>query len=198
MVSSSTHHIHQATAAALLLHLSASRASGDLTQYGSHSNDFQVTLWMLPIIYIILCLVRFILTMAFRPLFIAIKGDMSFKECIFVCVAGLRGSASLIMGSAVVTHELHGAVEESFSVSSLCCWLVSVLCLMFVFVCVAGLRGSASLIMRRAVVTHELPGAVEESFLMSVWYCRLPRPYAGMAFRPLWWCTKQLASCLHC
>lgn len=54
--------------------------------------------------------------MAFRPLFIAIKGDMTFKECIFICVAGLRGSASLIMGSAIVTHEL-GASTDSFSVS---------------------------------------------------------------------------------
>eukprot|EP00878_Enallax_costatus_P002544 GHUV01002726.1.p1 GENE.GHUV01002726.1~~GHUV01002726.1.p1 ORF type:complete len:958 (+),score=224.31 GHUV01002726.1:205-3078(+) len=91
------------------------RASGDLTQFGTHANDLEVTLWMLPIIYIILCLVRFVLIVAFRPLFIAIKGDMSFKECVFICVAGLRGSASLIMGSAVVTHEL-GVTSEAFSV----------------------------------------------------------------------------------
>eukprot|EP00775_Hariotina_reticulata_P013876 gene13876-13995_t len=71
---------------------------------------------MLPVIYIILMLVRFVLTIAFRPLFIAIKGDMTFRECIFVCAAGLRGSASLIMGSAVVTDQLHGQGDVTFSV----------------------------------------------------------------------------------
>lgn len=92
------------------------RASGDLTKFGTHHNDLEVTLWMLPIIYIILTIIRFVLTMAFRPLFIAIKGDMSVKEGIFVCAAGLRGSASLIMGSAVVTSELQSTTEFSVSV----------------------------------------------------------------------------------
>jgi hypothetical protein len=42
---------------------------------------------------------------------------MTFRECIFICAAGLRGSASLIMGSAVVTDQLHGQGNISFSVS---------------------------------------------------------------------------------
>eukprot|EP00879_Flechtneria_rotunda_P004544 GHRR01004799.1.p1 GENE.GHRR01004799.1~~GHRR01004799.1.p1 ORF type:complete len:1688 (+),score=648.93 GHRR01004799.1:153-5216(+) len=86
------------------------RASGDLMETGDHS-DLPTTLWMLPIIFIVLTLLRFGLTFAFRPLFILMRGDLSFKECIFVCAAGLRGSASLIMGSAVVTEQLHTVVQ---------------------------------------------------------------------------------------
>lgn len=58
---------------------------------------------MLPIIYIILNILRFVLTLAFRPLFILFRGDLSFAECAFVAGAGLRGSVSLIMGQALVT-----------------------------------------------------------------------------------------------
>lgn len=93
------------------------RAAKDLLELGPAGNeDLYTALYMMPVIYVILCLLRFVLTMAFRPLFIAIKGDMSFRECIFICAAGLRGSASLIMGSAVVTYQMHGNVQ-SFNVS---------------------------------------------------------------------------------
>ncbi|KAF8065728.1 NHX8 [Scenedesmus sp. PABB004] len=84
------------------------RASNDLLSLKLHRGDLATTLWMVPIIYAILMLLRFGLTAAFRPLFIAIRGDMSFSECIFITVAGLRGSASLIMGSAVVTYQTSG------------------------------------------------------------------------------------------
>eukprot|EP00882_Tetradesmus_deserticola_P021824 GHRQ01023626.1.p1 GENE.GHRQ01023626.1~~GHRQ01023626.1.p1 ORF type:complete len:386 (+),score=167.11 GHRQ01023626.1:523-1680(+) len=91
------------------------RASTELVQGADGAKDLIFTLWMMPIIYIILTLLRFGFTMAFRPLFIAIKGDMSFRECIFLCAAGLRGSASLIMGSAVVTYQMHGT-SKTFNV----------------------------------------------------------------------------------
>lgn len=73
---------------------------------------------MLPIIYIILMLLRYALTALFRPLFILIKGDINNQECIFVTFAGLRGSASLIMGSAVVTQQfaLYAGTPETFPV----------------------------------------------------------------------------------
>lgn len=73
---------------------------------------------MLPIIYIILMLLRFGLTAMFRPLFLLIKGDINMKEMVFVTVAGLRGSASLIMGSAVVTQQFAkvAGTPETFSV----------------------------------------------------------------------------------
>jgi NhaP-type Na+/H+ and K+/H+ antiporter len=90
----------------------------ELVQGPDGTKDLAFTLWMMPVIYIILSLLRFGLTMAFRPLFIAIKGDMSFRECIFICAAGLRGSASLIMGSAVVTYQMHGS-SNTFNVSTL-------------------------------------------------------------------------------
>ena len=68
--------------------------------------DMAHTLWMLPVIYVALNLLRFILTVAFRPLFIAVRGDINTREAVFVSAAGLRGSVSLIMGQAVVTDRL--------------------------------------------------------------------------------------------
>jgi NhaP-type Na+/H+ or K+/H+ antiporter len=81
-------------------------------------NDLATTLWMLPIIYIILVILRFALSSAFRPLFMLIKGDINTKEMIFLTAAGLRGSASLIMGSAVVTQQFSkvSGSPETFSV----------------------------------------------------------------------------------
>lgn len=93
------------------------RASVDLQDLGLE-NDLSTTLWMLPIIYIILMLLRFGLTAMFRPLFMLIKGDINTNECIFVTFAGLRGSASLIMGSAVVTQQFatYAGQPDTFSV----------------------------------------------------------------------------------
>jgi NhaP-type Na+/H+ or K+/H+ antiporter len=74
---------------------------------------------MLPVLYVILMLLRFILTVVFRPVYMSAGGDMSMRECAFVCVAGLRGAASLIMGSAVVTWQTEGSrgtAAETFSV----------------------------------------------------------------------------------
>lgn len=81
-------------------------------------SDLATTVWMLPIIYIILMLLRYALVALFRPLFILIKGDINNQECIFVTFAGLRGSASLIMGSAVVTQQfaLYAGTPETFPV----------------------------------------------------------------------------------
>lgn len=83
------------------------------------SHDLETTLWLLPIIFIILTLLRFALTAVFRPLYILVKGDINMRETLFVTVAGLRGSASLIMGSAVVTQQFNkvAGTEETFSVS---------------------------------------------------------------------------------
>jgi hypothetical protein len=74
---------------------------------------FEVALWMLPIIYIILTLLRFVLVAAFRPLYLAAGGDIGVRETVFITMAGLRGSASLIMGQAVVVetgddHQVRG------------------------------------------------------------------------------------------
>lgn len=82
-------------------------------------HDLSTTLWMMPVIYIILMLLRFGLTAMFRPLFMLIKGDINTKECIFMTFAGLRGSASLIMGSAVVTQQFatYAGQPDTFSVS---------------------------------------------------------------------------------
>ena len=66
-------------------------------------------LWMLPVIFLILSVVRFALIFLFRPVYIAVGGDISFKETIFMTAAGLRGSASLIMGQAVVVENKDGA-----------------------------------------------------------------------------------------
>lgn len=46
---------------------------------------------------------RFVLTVAFRPLFIFIGRDLTLRDATFVTAAGLRGSVSLIMSQAVVT-----------------------------------------------------------------------------------------------
>jgi NhaP-type Na+/H+ and K+/H+ antiporter len=102
----------------------------ELVQGPDGAKDLAFTLWMMPVIYIILTLLRFGFTMALRPLYIAIKGDMSFRECIFVCAAGLRGSASLIMGSAVVTYQMH-STSNTFNVSQCnipwaSCWVFCV------------------------------------------------------------------------
>lgn len=102
---------------ALAVVASVPRASADLQANGLQ-HDFETTLWMLPVIYIILMLLRFGLTAMFRPLFLLIKGDINMKEMVFVTVAGLRGSASLIMGSAVVTQQFSkvAGTPETFSV----------------------------------------------------------------------------------
>lgn len=86
-------------------------------------SDLATTVWMLPIIYIILMLLRYALVALFRPLFILIKGDINNQECIFVTFAGLRGSASLIMGSAVVTQQfaLYAGTPETFPVRGVTC-----------------------------------------------------------------------------
>jgi NhaP-type Na+/H+ and K+/H+ antiporter len=63
---------------------------------------------MLPVIFVILTVVRFVLIILFRPVYIAVGGDISFKETIFITAAGLRGSASLIMGQAVVVENKEG------------------------------------------------------------------------------------------
>jgi hypothetical protein len=47
---------------------------------------------------------RFVLTIAFRPLFILTKRDLTFVDSAFVTMAGLRGSVSLIMSQAIVTE----------------------------------------------------------------------------------------------
>lgn len=94
------------------------RASADLQAKGQ-SHDLETTLWLLPIIFIILTLLRFCLTAVFRPLYILVKGDINMRETVFITVAGLRGSASLIMGSAVVTQQFAkvAGTAETFSVS---------------------------------------------------------------------------------
>lgn len=48
-------------------------APGDVARFGTHDDDLERTLWMLPIMFVLLTVMRFGLTMAFRPLFIAIK-----------------------------------------------------------------------------------------------------------------------------
>ncbi|KAI8472713.1 MAG: Sodium/hydrogen exchanger family-domain-containing protein [Monoraphidium minutum] len=81
------------------------RSSIDLYTTSAYTrSELWRTLWMLPIIYVILMLMRLGLTLAFRPLFKAIHGDLTFRDCTFLTMAGLRGGASLIMGQAVVTE----------------------------------------------------------------------------------------------
>lgn len=94
-------------------------------------HDLETTLWLLPIIYIILMLLRFGLTVLFRPVYILARGDINMRETTFITVAGLRGSASLIMGSAVVTQQFAkvAGTPETFSVRCL-----------FVFLSVWGLE----------------------------------------------------------
>ncbi len=105
----------------LLLSCPHPRSSTDLLA-SNQSDAFAKTLWMVPIIYIILSLLRFALIALFRPLFIASKGDLSFKEAAFVAVAGLRGSVSLIMGQAVVTERaLSGEIPVSMFVCRHAC-----------------------------------------------------------------------------
>jgi NhaP-type Na+/H+ or K+/H+ antiporter len=98
-----------------VLCVSLCRASADLRGKGQ---SLETTLWLLPIIFIILTLLRFALTAVFRPLYILVKGDINMKETLFVTAAGLRGSASLIMGSAVVTQQFIkvAGTAETFSV----------------------------------------------------------------------------------
>lgn len=49
------------------------RSASDLSR---NTVELGTTLWMLPIIYLILMAKRLLLTMAFRPLFRAVKGDL--------------------------------------------------------------------------------------------------------------------------
>ena len=58
---------------------------------------FLSTLWRFPLVYLFMFIVRFVLLVAFRPLFKLTRQDLSFREIAFACVAGLRGSVSLIL-----------------------------------------------------------------------------------------------------
>ena len=58
---------------------------------------FVSTLWRFPLVYIFMFAIRFVLLVVFRPLFKLSRQDLSFKEIAFACIAGLRGSVSLIM-----------------------------------------------------------------------------------------------------
>ena len=54
-------------------------------------------------------IIRFLLLVAFRPLFKLTRQDLSFREIAFACVAGLRGSVSLILAQVRVQFKGLGA-----------------------------------------------------------------------------------------
>ena len=64
---------------------------------------FLSTLWRFPLVYLFMFIVRFVLLVAFRPLFKLTRQDLSFREIAFACVAGLRGSVSLILAQVHTT-----------------------------------------------------------------------------------------------
>lgn len=66
---------------------------------------FLSTLWRFPLVYLFMFIVRFALLVAFRPLFKLTRQDLSFREIAFACVAGLRGSVSLILAQVRVQHK---------------------------------------------------------------------------------------------
>lgn len=77
------------------------RAGTQLSASGATRAELWRTLWMLPVIYVILMVMRFVLTLAFRPLFRAVRGDLvrfAFflsKHLRWVCVGGvLSGGAT--------------------------------------------------------------------------------------------------------
>lgn len=80
------------------------------------------TIWRLPLIYIFMFIVRFVLTALFRPMFRIFLGDLTWRELLFATSAGLRGSVSLILAQAVVTDAQAGSTgnnEARFLSSSL-------------------------------------------------------------------------------
>jgi len=78
------------------------RRSSQQLQAEGQLGLFLSTLWRFPLVYIFMFLIRFLLMAIFRPLFKITRQDLSFKEIAFACVAGLRGSVSLIMAQARV------------------------------------------------------------------------------------------------
>lgn len=76
------------------------RRSSQQLQAEGQLGLFLSTLWRFPIVYIFMFLIRFTLMVVFRPLFKITRQDLSFKEIAFACIAGLRGSVSLIMAQA--------------------------------------------------------------------------------------------------
>ena len=63
---------------------------------------FLSTLWRFPLVYLFMFIIRFALLVAFRPVFKLTRQDLSFREMAFACVAGLRGSVSLILAQVRV------------------------------------------------------------------------------------------------
>jgi len=76
------------------------RRSSQQLQAEGQLGLFLSTLWRFPLVYVFMFLIRFLLMAIFRPLFKITRQDLSFKEIAFACVAGLRGSVSLIMAQA--------------------------------------------------------------------------------------------------
>ncbi len=88
------------TPAETVVRLPRARRSSQQLQAEGQLGLFLSTLWRFPLVYVFMFLIRFLLMAVFRPLFKITRQDLSFKEIAFACVAGLRGSVSLIMAQA--------------------------------------------------------------------------------------------------
>jgi len=144
--------------------LTHTRRSGQQLNTDETRLDLWRTLWMLPIIYVILMVKRLLLTLAFRPLFKAIKGDLvrlgaSWVDCSGgVGRGGRRGRALPSLYSTAQQRAPHHSslcsLHSSHPPTQIHTPHPAQTLRDATFLTVAGLRGSASLIMGQAVVTE--------------------------------------------
>jgi len=67
-------------------------------------NDLFSSLWRAPLVWLMLNVLRFLIIVAFKPLFWVGKAPLTLRDCLFCAGSGLRGSVSLILAQAVVTE----------------------------------------------------------------------------------------------
>ncbi|KAK9819620.1 hypothetical protein WJX72_000338 [[Myrmecia] bisecta] len=77
------------------------RSSEELVNEGQ-AHVLVTALWELPLVWLVMFAIRFVLLGIFQPLFRVMRSKLSLRDMIFTTAAGLRGSISLILASAVV------------------------------------------------------------------------------------------------